>query len=244
MPLTWLVCGASRGVGKTQIAHGLAAILPDAVRAKLGSARPKLGKPGNYFRDPARLAAFLATQAHRRHVVVEADRTLYRTLGDLVVFLDDGAPATGRADVRRLRRSADLRINAGQDAAAWDRVLAPHLPVALRRRVCALFRAQEAHLRAPPLTPRLDLRLMRRGRVVCDRGLAALAELLAAGDDLRAAAAACSVSPGHARRRLHAAGLDADLAARLGRVHRAVATAAQTVADRCCAELLRREGLA
>jgi len=200
MAALWIVCGARRGVGKTTVARGLAALLPDADCAKLGSARAKLGKPGNYFRDLADLQAFVARQQARRHLVLELHRTLHRAFAGILVFVE--APDAGPdPELEAVRAAAAVIIGGGQEERDWQRALRHRLDDAgLRARVCRLFAHQQEHLRRPCLEPRLELRIVRRGQPLLTPATALLLERLAAGDDLAAAAAACAISRDHARR--------------------------------------------
>jgi hypothetical protein len=96
-PLLWIVCGAGRGVGKTQVALALSRILPGAVYAKQGTSPRRPGKAESYFRTDKEMDAFLeqAEGADHCHLVVESNALARRGRGDIIIFLEDEVSAGG-----------------------------------------------------------------------------------------------------------------------------------------------------
>ncbi len=144
-PLLWIVCGAGRGVGKTQVALALSRILPGAVYAKQGTSPRRPGKAESYFRTDDEMDAFLrqAEGAGHRHLVVESNALARRGRGDIIIFLE-GEIATGghglpddavgghgflpgaRPDADLLRSLAQVvleRGGPGPDPPAWQLTL-------------------------------------------------------------------------------------------------------------------------
>jgi hypothetical protein len=135
-PLIWVICGAGRGVGKTQVALALSRILPDAIYAKQGTSPRRPGKAESYFRTDEELDAFLrqAEGAGHRHLVVESNALARRGRGDIIIFLEDEVSAGGHGFLPGARPDADLlrslaqvvldRKGPGPDPAAWKLTLA------------------------------------------------------------------------------------------------------------------------
>jgi hypothetical protein len=135
-PLIWVICGAGRGVGKTQAALALSRILPDAIYAKQGTSPRRPGKAESYFRTDEELDAFLrlAEGAGHRHLVVESNALARRGRGDIIIFLEDEVSAGGHGFLPGARPDADLlrslaqvvldRKGPGPDPAAWKLTLA------------------------------------------------------------------------------------------------------------------------
>ncbi len=135
-PLLWIVCGAGRGVGKTQVALALSRILPGAVYAKQGTSQRRPGKAESYFRTDEEMDAFLrqAEGVGHRHLVVESNALARRGRGDIIIFLEDEVSAGGHGFQPGARPDADLlrslaqvvleRGGPGPDPAAWQLTLA------------------------------------------------------------------------------------------------------------------------
>lgn len=134
-PLLWIVCGAGRGVGKTQVALALSRILPGAIYAKQGTSPRRPGKAESYFRTDEELDAFLrrAKGADRRHLVVESNALARRGGGDIIIFLEDEVSVGGHGLLPGVRPDADLlrslaqvvldRGGPGPDPPAWRLML-------------------------------------------------------------------------------------------------------------------------
>ncbi len=154
----WVVSGACRGVGKTRVCTELAAVLPGAMRAKIGHNPPKAGKPGNYFTDIPAFRAFQAQHPDVHHWVVESNRTEMRDEADIRIYIGE---ATGeelvRPDADEMRAEADVCVLAipGADPEAasrdeirrWRRAVmrSVQLPETVEA-VCAVFDEQRRYL--------------------------------------------------------------------------------------------------
>jgi FdhD protein len=121
MTLTWVICGAGRHVGKTRLAQRLCEVLPNAVYAKQGCSARKAGKPANFFRTNAELAAFLeASRATHDHIVVESNELARAGAGDVIIFVE-GVPGRTdyRADADLLRSKSHLHVRSGAPVSDW-----------------------------------------------------------------------------------------------------------------------------
>lgn len=130
MTLTWIICGAGRGVGKTRLAQRLCQVLPDAVYAKQGCGPRRPDKPANLFRTAEETAAFIGRcLGHHEHVVVESNALARAGRGDIVIFVD-GPPghAGTRPDTGELRARAHLVLDTGARPEDWHVALAARLP--------------------------------------------------------------------------------------------------------------------
>lgn len=141
----WVVCGACRGVGKTRLSRGLAAILPHSVCAKIGHNPAKSGRPENYFTSVKAFSAFQKRLSRAcRHCIVESNFLALSDWGAVRIFI--GAPEGSQAvrrDAEALRSGAHLRIVPRARASAWRRVLEEKLDEpALVAAVCSLLEAQ------------------------------------------------------------------------------------------------------
>lgn len=184
MALVWIVCGSHRGVGKTRVSQALASVLPGAAAAKLGCSRNQIDKPGNYFRDPKTLRAFIGKSQDRPHLILEANRFDIRRLGDIVIFLD-GRPGDRkpRADAAKLRAAAHIRITPDafekrrsgdrrSDPRAWPGILASWIEdPGLRRAVCRIFEDQARHLAEPRVSVRTKTWFVHNGMRVFGLGV-------------------------------------------------------------------------
>ncbi len=171
-PLLWIVCGAGRGVGKTQLALALTGVLPGAAYAKQGTSPRRPGKAESYFRTDAEMDAFLrrAEAAGHRHLVVESNALARRGRGDIIVFLDAEVPAGdrlpdvgaagshvppvgARPDAELLRSLAHVvldRTGPDPDRSAWEATLARQgLEPATVEPVLGVLAAQAAWIRTP-----------------------------------------------------------------------------------------------
>ena len=121
MTLTWIICGAGRGVGKTHLAQRLCEVLPIAVHAKHGCGSRKPGKAAQLFNAEEELASFV-DEAHDscEHVIVESNAWARKRQGDVTIFIDGIAGLTDlRDDVEVLRSAADLQVSPGVSPDAW-----------------------------------------------------------------------------------------------------------------------------
>lgn len=129
MTLTWIICGAGRGVGKTRLARRLCESLPDAVYAKQGCGPRRPDKPASLFRTVEETAAFIdRCLGHHEHVVVESNALARAGRGDIVIFVDSPpGHADTRPDADELRARAQLVVNAGARREDWHAALAARL---------------------------------------------------------------------------------------------------------------------
>ncbi len=150
MSLTWVICGAGKGVGKTSLALRLCEVLPNSVYAKQGCGMRQEGKPPNLFRTDEELASFVAAAcADHDHVVVESNALARRGSGDIIIFVEGppGQPVP-RADVDLLRVKSHVEVAADVLPDRWREALQPRVPsTALCDAVCELFARQAAWAR-------------------------------------------------------------------------------------------------
>lgn len=200
MACTWLVCGAGRGVGKTRVARGLEARLPDAVYAKHGHGVSREDKPGRLLHSLSEVERFRAARAHHRHVIIESNSLVIHGGGDVVVFVEGqprGLPRRDDADA--LRAAADLIIDHDQPVQRWRTLLTERLgdgPVA--EAVLELFFEQVVHLPAPKLTAGTKLWLRLPGEHGMGGGLVQLLVGIDRHATLRMAARDAGISYRHA----------------------------------------------
>ena len=144
--MLWVVGGACRGVGKTWLSHRMAALLPNAVFAKIGhNPRHPKGNP-NFFRSPEAFRTFLASLSDREHCVVETNRAEVLDPADIRVFLDAPEDASDvRADADQLRAAADLVVAKDAIPAEWKKTLKDRLSRDLVVRICAILEGQRIH---------------------------------------------------------------------------------------------------
>jgi hypothetical protein len=123
--LTWVICGAGRGVGKTHLAQELCRVLPDSVYAKQGHGTPKPGKSPNLFHTEEELAHFVGGCAGRyAHVVVESNAWARQGRGDIIIFIEGVPEHTNyRPDVDLLRSRSHLRIGPNAPTHEWQPML-------------------------------------------------------------------------------------------------------------------------
>lgn len=146
--MLWVISGARRDVGKTYLAERLLGLLPRAVRAKIGHARPRAGKCENYFTADDEFLTFLSGLTDCLHCVVETNRPAVRARGDVRIFLGapDGASDV-REDVEALSGEAEVAIVPEADPALWRRVVADKVSdPSVAAAVCQLYRRQHEYL--------------------------------------------------------------------------------------------------
>lgn len=150
MTLTWIICGAGRGVGKTRLAKRLCESLPDAVYAKQGCGPRRPDKPANLFRTIEETAAFIdQCLGHHEHVIVESNALARAGRGDIVIFVN-GPPGQvdTRPDADELRARAHLVLDASARPEDWHAALAARLrSPELVGRVCDLLVEQRERSR-------------------------------------------------------------------------------------------------
>ena len=201
MSVTWVICGAGRGVGKTTLAMKLCDVLPNSTYAKCGHGARQAAKPGNFFSSAAGLKQFVeAAQAAAGHVIVESNAWARTGRGDLIVFLDGIRGKTRfRKDADALRRAAHLRVTADASRTDWRRALKNSpCPRALGRAVCDVLAEQQRHLFGLRLRVRTKLWIEAGGLRVFGNGLARLLENIDATRTLQGAADAAGMSYRHA----------------------------------------------
>lgn len=200
MSMVWVICGASKGVGKTHLALSLTELLPGSVYAKCGHCAPKAGKPKNYFQKREQLDAFIqAASRKRRHVVAESNSLAIDGGGDITVFIDGGAGGNRRPDVRQLRAAADVQICSGVSVKQWRRALhSTSLPASLCEAVCDLFVEQKRYTCSRGVQVRTKLWFEVAESHVLGSGLADLLESVHRCGTLRAAAEQVRMSYRHA----------------------------------------------
>jgi len=140
--LTWVICGAGRGVGKTHLAQELCRVLPDSVYAKQGCGTPKPGKSPNLFSTEEQLECFVDSCAGKyAHVIVESNAWARQGRGDVITFIEGLPDRTDyRADVDLLRSKAHLLIDPNTSTQNWEQLLQAKLSVAsLREAVCEVL---------------------------------------------------------------------------------------------------------
>jgi FdhD protein len=166
--LTWVICGAGRGVGKTHLAQELCAALPDAVYAKQGCGAKRPGRPDNFFRTQKELAAFVeACRGRWQHLIIESNQQARAGWGDIVIFVEAGPDHPDRrADVDLLRSKAHLHVGPGAATESWQEVLRRKLqPPALCDAVCAVLAEHQRYADEsnPALRPVEPLRVSMSG---------------------------------------------------------------------------------
>ncbi len=200
MAKLWVVCGAGRGVGKTRVALGLTALLPDAHYAKHGHGEPQPDKPGALLHDLPQVERFLGKHAHHRHAVIESNALAAEGRGDLIVFVEGeprGMPR--RPDADQLRERAHIVLDHGQPIAAWRRHLGRLLGAGgATSAVLQLLLEQAWHLPMPPIRPGTKLWLSLPGDHGMGKGLVTLLAEIDAQGTLRGASQATGISYRHA----------------------------------------------
>lgn len=147
MALVWTICGAGRGVGKTQLASALCASLPHAIYVKYGHGDRQPGKAEHFFCDLNDLAAFVSRcVATHEHVIVEANAWAREGHGDIIVYVG-GTPLHGaRRDRNLLTAHAHIRLDTASSVHDWTAWLATRLPIDdTYEQVCTVLAAQRAY---------------------------------------------------------------------------------------------------
>jgi FdhD protein len=148
MALTWVICGAGRGVGKTHLAQRLCEILPNAVYAKQGCGTKQPDKPANFFRTEAELASFVAARPDPcDHIVVESNERAREGQADIIIFIDGILGETDfRDDVDLLRSRSHLQVSSSAVIDDWKAVLCHKLaPGKLCAAVCEVLAEHRRH---------------------------------------------------------------------------------------------------
>ncbi len=128
--MTWIICGAGRGVGKTTLARNICKILPGSVYAKCGHRPPKPGKCSNFFNTLEELQSFIKTsQDNAEHIIAESNSLAHLELADITIFIDGIAGVTDfREDAEKLKAIADVRVSRDSSYLEWKKVLNTKIP--------------------------------------------------------------------------------------------------------------------
>jgi hypothetical protein len=125
MGVIWIICGASRGVGKTYLAMNLCRILPNSVYAKCGCGQKKADQPANFFNTQNDLELFVTRYRDSyEHIVIESNTRARAGKGDVIIFLDciDGNTNI-RNDVEQLQSMAHISVSTNILKDNWKTVL-------------------------------------------------------------------------------------------------------------------------
>jgi molybdate transport system regulatory protein len=193
----WVICGASRGAGKTHLAQRLCEVLPDAVYIKRGHGERQNGKPSNYVTSDEQLEAFLAEQSPRHeHVVVESNAYALSGRGDVMVYLEGPAGESNRrTDCLAMRCMADLVVEKGAGEEAWRDYLWRFLgSTPLLETVLTVLREQAGHWEHPQPVVRSKVWFQVGAGHVFGPGLFRLLDGIRRYGTLQAAAEAAGVS--------------------------------------------------
>ena len=130
MSMTWIICGAGRGVGKTTLARNMCKILPGSVYAKRGHCQPKPHKPGNFFNTLGDLRSFIkSSQDDAEHIIAESNSLAHLKLADITIFIDGIAGVTDfREDSEKLKAIADVQVSRDSSDLEWKKVLKTRMP--------------------------------------------------------------------------------------------------------------------
>ena len=204
MAMIWTICGASRGVGKTHVALGICALLPNAVYAKHGCGQRKPGKPPHLFANEPDLAAFVSEShdAHE-HIVVESNDWARQGIGDVIIYVDRVPwQPNVRDDIDELQIQAHLRISADASIVDWQRALtARQIDAVIRDRICALLASQRHYTtRSPKLRVCSKVWIVAGNDHPLERELAVLLREISRLGTLTAAARQAGMSARRARK--------------------------------------------
>ena len=198
MAMTWVICGAGRGCGKTHLSRRLCEVLPDSVYAKQGCGKPRPGKPPNFFKTEKELALFIkGCRDSYRHIVVESNTWARKGKGDVIVFAD-GIPRGGtgvRDDVGILREKSHVQISPSVPVGDYGKALRSKVAdPSLLKSVCEVFSEQRRFISRSGLAVRTKVWFVADDEHVFGSGLARLLENLDSSGTLRAAARATHMS--------------------------------------------------
>lgn len=199
--MTWVICGAGRGVGKTHLARGLCEILPNAASAKCGHGEEKPDGPGNYFTTQDKLSAFIeACRDSCDHVVVESNAMARGGTGDVIIFVDEIPGVTDvRDDVATLRANSHVAVGAGGSVRDWKKALRRRVPDRrLLEAVCDVLAEQKRHLSGASCAVRSKVWFTVGDMHVFGSGLAGLLENISRSGTLSRAAEDSGMSYRHA----------------------------------------------
>lgn len=141
MTLTWVICGAGRGVGKTRLAQHLCNLLPNPVYVKHGCGKPVPSKPPNLFASEEEVASFIdASCDEYEHIILESNTWARKGQGDVIILVEgDPSQTTIRPDVELLRAAAHLHFGLESSIAEWREVLRNKLSEPLCDTICDML---------------------------------------------------------------------------------------------------------
>jgi molybdate transport system regulatory protein len=197
MSLTWIICGAGRGVGKTTLALQLCELLPESVYVKCGCGQSKPDRPGMFFNHPDQVKTFIGSDANaNQHIIVESNTLAKSACGDMIIFIDGIAGKTNfRNDVEILRSTAHIKISPDTTPADWKKVLSAKVgSKSTRDAVCDFLVAQKQFLFGSTPTVRSKIWFEAGGALIFGNGLARLLENIARSGTLQDAAKTSDMS--------------------------------------------------
>jgi len=201
MSLTWIICGAGRGVGKTTVALRLCDILPDSIYAKCGHGKARPEKNKNYFSNIDDLESFIKTASgSKKHIIVESNSLAKSLYGDIVIFLDGTEGKTNyRSDTRQLQDAADIKICRDTNSSDWKKTLSAKISSgSICNAVCDLLLDQKRRLFGAKPIVRSKVWFEAAGEHIFGSGLASLMENINRTGTLREAARDSNMSYRHA----------------------------------------------
>jgi len=172
---TWLIAGASSGVGKTTLVQDLVKVLPDAEFLKVGHGRRKKKGPTNFFTSADEGLSFIESLKGKcEHCVIESNRLVGILKADIVIFLDrDGSDR--RTDAGTLRKSADIILGQDGNDDDWkSKLRALKLSSGLAGKLLDIFQSQHEFLLEKKMSMRSKVWFGIDGLVVFGEGLARL----------------------------------------------------------------------
>ena len=94
-----VVSGARSNIGKTQLSRALCALLPDAVRIKIGHHTRKPGGDGYLYYMGTSFSTIAAEHSNARFLIIESNRILEEITPDCAIYLsaDNPKPSAERA---------------------------------------------------------------------------------------------------------------------------------------------------
>jgi hypothetical protein len=102
-----VVSGARSNIGKTQLSRALAALLPGAVRIKIGHHAAKPGGDGNLYYMGTGFSTIAAEHSNARFLIIESNRILEEITPECAIYLPADNPkpsaeiAMRKADIIR-----------------------------------------------------------------------------------------------------------------------------------------------